>query len=84
MMARRRVTPTHRPLPPLLVSRVHTPVDTLVVTVSPTGQGRHCTPLMRPRWLGQEWATIRVALERHYGAGLRITGLGPPCPPGPP
>jgi len=83
MMAWRRVAPTHRPLP-LLVYRVRTPIYTLQVTVSQEGQVRHCAPLVRPHWLGQDWAMVWAALEQHYGAGLRITGPSPPCPPAPP
>ena len=63
---------THAPHPSLVSYAVSTPTYTLRVDVSPEGVVRHGAPLVRPRWLGQEGATIRVALEGRYGVALRI------------
>ena len=68
-MPRRKYAP--RPL--LLSYAVSTPTYTLRIDVSPEGIVSHCTPLVRHRWLGQDWATIREALEVRYGEALRIT-----------
>ena len=67
--------PRHQYAPrlPLLSYAVSTPTYTLCVDVSLEGIVRHCVPLVRRQWLGQDWATIRAALEVHYGAALRIT-----------
>jgi len=63
----------YAPRPALLSYAVSTPTYTLRVDVSPEGIVRHCASFVRRRWLGQDWATIRAALEVHYGAALRIT-----------
>jgi hypothetical protein len=62
----------YAPRPALLSYAVSTPTYTLRVDVSPEGIVRHCAPLVRRQWLGQDWATIRAALEAHYGDALRI------------
>ena len=65
----------HRPRPLLLSYTVSTSTYTLRVDVSPEGIVRHCAPFVRRQWLGQDWTTIRVALEVRYGEALRITRL---------
>ena len=66
---------THAPRPLPVSYAVSTPTYTLRVDVSPEGIVRHCAPPMRRQWLGQDWVTIRAALEVHYGEALRITRL---------
>ena len=65
----------YAPRPALLSYAVSTPTYTLRVDVSPEGIVRHCAPFVRRRWLGQDWVTIRAALEVRYGEALRITRL---------
>jgi len=60
---------------PLLSYAVSTPTYHLRVDVSPEGIIRHCAPLVRRQWLGQDWATICAALEVHYGEALWIIRL---------
>jgi len=62
----------YAPRPALLSYAVSTPPSTLRVDVSPAGIVRHCAPLVRRQWLGQDWATMRAALEAHSGEALRI------------
>ena len=63
----------YAPRPALVSYTVSTPTYTLRVDVSPKGMVRHCAPPVRRQWLGQDWVTIRAALEVHYGEALRIT-----------
>ena len=65
----------YAPRPSLLSYTVSTPTYTLRVDVSPEGIVRHRAPFVRRQWLGQDWATIRAALEVRYGEALRITRL---------
>ena len=70
------------PRPALLSSAVSTPPSTLRVDVAPAGIVRHCAPLVRRQWLGQDWATMGAALEAHYGEALRISRRLPEAPQG--
>ena len=74
-MPRCQYAPRHAPRPSLLSYTVSTPTYTLRVDVSPEGIVYHCAPLVRRKWLGQAWVTIREALEVRYGEALRITRL---------
>ena len=65
----------YAPRLPLLSYAVSTSTYTLRVDVSPEGIVRHCAPFVRCQWLGQDWVTIRAALEIRYGEALRITRL---------